>query len=255
MIFRPRDLAHKLQKSLLWLILLVMLSLVLTSLLNPVNCRDISVPEDYSSIQSAIDASTSGDTIILNKTDFSEKIIIDKFLRLLGTENRGRRPVIRSNGTGGSIMMLNSDGIIIEGLEISNMDGLEITCINITSNNNIIKNACINSSHYRGSGIRINNNSQNNTIYNCSISKSRYGIYLENCRSNRIYDNSISDNWFGFVLNSDLINNNISNNLFKFNEFAIIYEKDFSLLYNHLEDNNFVENANDMIKSDRLKVQ
>lgn len=253
MEFNSSDWAHHLHKCLFKLVPLVILAMTFTSTLFPGNCRDVSVPYDFSSIQAAINASSPGDQIIITKIVNEENIIITKPLRLIGVDNGNGRPVISSNDTGGNIITFESDGIYLEGVEVLNKYGKSYASIYISSSNNIIQNVSLIGPYIRTYGIVINK-SQNNTICNNSIIKNRYGISLENCELNRIYDNNITENWNGIVVFDKTINNSIYNNRFQSNEVGILYADALCLSKNIIINNTFINNYRDRVEENMLSI-
>jgi len=102
----------------------------------PVSAATINVPEDYSTIQAAIDAASSGDTIIVAAGTYNEEIkIMDKSLTLLGAqadvpivegEREGEESIIRGRGTGPRypyswcVVRIQHSDVVINGFTIEN---------------------------------------------------------------------------------------------------------------------------------------
>jgi parallel beta-helix repeat protein len=185
---------------------------------------------NYTSIQSAIDAASSGDIIFVYNGNYSENININKTIDLIGEDKNNT--IIESGND--NVVFINESGVNITNFNIRNgMNGIFINsnyCMiksNIILNNsycgillnfsnntlisdNIIKNNtyCIQSwySNYCLIDYNIFNNSVNTTWFyesnhNIIRENNIYGEYLgigllSNCQGNKIYHN----NFFGLFL-------------------------------------------------------
>ncbi len=92
--------------------------------------------ENFSTIQDGIDTAHSGDTIFVYNGTYSENIVIDKKITLLG-ENRNTT-IIDGRGSG-NVIKINADHVTIQGFTIRH-SGLIFpnAGINCSSNYNII---------------------------------------------------------------------------------------------------------------------
>ncbi len=148
--------------------------------------RTIVVPDNYPTLQQALDQANPGDTVFARAGIYNESLILSKTVSLLG-ENRQTTLIV---GPVGPVLLLNANNITVSGFTIQSRS--------ITG-------------AYMQNGITVNSNS--NLITNNVITANSYhGLYLNNSNQNTIKDNTISLNyWCGIVLsNSD--NNKISNN-------------------------------------------
>lgn len=81
----------------------------------------LNVPQDYPTIQSAIDAAENGDTINIAPGTYNENIVIDGMaVRLLGSAGPDQT-ILDAGGTGGSVVSLIDapDALVIEGLTLT----------------------------------------------------------------------------------------------------------------------------------------
>jgi len=205
---------------------------------------------NFSTIQKAIDAADTGDTIFVTNGTFKENIVIDKSIVLVGEDRN--ITIIDGRGTGNTIKV-NANFVTIKGFTIQN-SGIYYpnSGINLSSNNNIIEKNLITDNFY-GITLYFSNRNviSNNTIQN----DDHCGIYLSSSSNNTIINNTIRNNVYngiGGYYSSD--NNLISKNNFINNGFCgvnirvsqknTIIQNDFSNnnIGIHIPFNNIVEN-------------
>lgn len=175
----------------------------------------IIVPDDYITIQDAINAASSGNIIFVKNGIYYEHIIVNKTLCIIG-ESRSNT-IIDGNRTG--------------------------TCIHVIANGVNISNFTIRKSGYPYAGIYLDNSNRCNISGN-SITDNVLGIILNCSNENYLVDNSFFANWYfgsasfirsnfnifdnnvvtenGYAIRLELSKNNtISNNTLSFNEDGI----------------------------------
>jgi len=160
---------------------------------------DIYVPDDYPSIQGAIDASVNGDTVIvrpgtyLGEIDFAGKAITVR------RERGSAATVIDANG-GTGVTFRNGEGAgsTLDGFTVTN--GNEVTSGGIYCNHSsptIMRNRLVANISYSGGGIACYDSSPvivNNTISG-NVASYGGGIYCQSKRSSPvILNNTISEN-------------------------------------------------------------
>lgn len=173
--------------------------------------------EDFTSIQTAIDAANSGDTVYVYSGTYFESLVIDKALILQGEDKY--MTIIDSGGTGNAIIV-NADFVEINdftvkgsgsnpdnaGIKINDVTNCEINRNRITSNN--------------WNGIYIHYGAYHN-IFNNDIFSNHYngilGIFNDN---NYIRGNNITDHIEAINLSSSS-NIRISMNTIEFNDEGI----------------------------------
>jgi len=178
------------------LILLLASVLTLALSIQPVKTQPttIIVPDDYPTIQEAINNASEGDTILVRSGTYYENVIINKSISLLG-ENRDTTIVDGSNK--GHVVLVNSNNVTIAGFTIENSGPLD------------------------GCGVLLQS-VRDNTIYGNLFRWDVYGILLSSSANN-----VVSDNFFPFSRtggrgvgwnieldgsdNNTIIRNNISN--------------------------------------------
>jgi len=156
---------------------------------------DASGGTDYTSIQAAIDASESGDTIIVHNGTYHENVVVNKQLTLIGIG----MPVV---------------------------DGeRDYSTIAVTANYCTIDGfGAIHSSSRRWNDAGIRVSSYGNNIRNNSIHDSNVGIYLSGAGSNTLTNNTVYANSQGIRMYQSggnmLRNNNMSGNTYNLDVFA-----------------------------------
>ena len=249
--------------------ILVFIILIFSTVLEEVNSYStnessvIRVPDDYLTIQDAIDAAKSGDTIIVGPGVYYETLYIDKPLSLMG-ENRENTIIIGSGH--GSVIYISSDNVLLKGFTVKGsgnnyigpFDGGDAgiilnsckrcilsdlvatgNCIGIflnTSDGNIIKDNIVYSNSRDGIRLRMSNR---NVIIrnNATLNGGHGGIYLNPYSSyNLIAGNTCGRNADHGIKLQDSSNHNIlRNNLLIDNENAGIFlrKSDYNILYNN----------------------
>jgi len=153
----------------------------------------INVPDDYPTIQEAVNAANPGDTIIVSSGIYYEHITISKnHLTLLG-ENPSST-IIDGNGIG-PIIYLPANDTTIMGFTIRNSGEEEDT----GKPGLYIKFACCNTL-------------ANNIFYNCWIGIEVEGNMSYNSWSNKIIGNTLIDNEKGILLTKFSVANIVSGN-------------------------------------------
>lgn len=196
------------------------------------NPATINVPADYSTIQAAIDAAGNGDTINVSSGEYSESIIINKNLTLIGDagdSNAGpglNAPVIVDPGSCGGLISVEANGITIQGFILNgdSCDELVIMVDQDVTSTTIEDNEIMNNRE----GIDLSPHSHHNMILNNKIhDNTNYGIWIggainNTISGNEIYDNPLdgigigegacSEECINTVSGNSISNNNIHNN-------------------------------------------
>jgi len=180
--------------------LLSLLSLPLPA----VSPRTIYVPDDYSTIQGAVDAASPGDMIVVRDGIYYESITINKPITIKA-ENIGKT-IIDAQGSKG--ITITANGATINGLTVRNA----LSGMFLYSSRNRIINCMLNNDE---GGISLFYSS-NNTIINCTLNNiDTYGIYLyfasNNYIENFIINNSHTGMFLYYSYNDTIINFTIEN--------------------------------------------
>jgi parallel beta-helix repeat protein len=153
----------------------------------------IRVPNDFPTIQGAINAAENGSTILVNSGVYHENLVIGKTLFLIGVDKENTI-IEGSNNTVG--IMITADNVVVNGFTVRyNSEGI---CLDCSSGSTI-----------SGNIVTLNNvmgivllQSENNTVSGNIVSfnedlipglNSGDGIVLESAGENAISDNIITD--------------------------------------------------------------
>jgi parallel beta-helix repeat protein len=168
------------------------------------------VPDDYPTIQEAIDNANNGDTIYVRNGIYHENVVIDKSINLIGEYEKNT--FIDGNKVSYGVKIL-ADWVNVSGFHIKNCtSGFYLT----NSSFNTIQN--VYSSLNTGVGIDLEYDSNNNYIFNSKIFGNNIGIILWNSSDNNVISCNVDNNYIGFVIvnssNNEISNNVISNHTF-----------------------------------------
>lgn len=182
----------------------------------------INVPQDYPTIQEAIDAASAGYTINVSRRSgesqsvYYEKLRVDKELILVG---ESREAIIIDGGGTGTVIRIQADNVQIRGFTIRNggpkYSGIRANSFSyVTIANNTLKTSkygvVLLNSHYNtvvqnllfnnsAAGISISQSVGNNVSYN-DVSESAYGIELSSSNTTFVVGNTVADNSYGIYL-------------------------------------------------------
>ena len=187
----------------------------------------IVVPDDYSSIQTAIDNAFSGQTVYVKSGIYTgQSITINKPLSLIG-ENPNNTVLVGINNVKYPppyVIQVSADNVKVAGFTIMNgsLGGIRVETIGsdtqpigcIISGNNIVNNNNDGVSTYDGKALTIsNNNISNNSVYGVYDSSSQSVISNNYIAENGVFG-VIVDSSSGVSVNHNLIerNGNVQNN-------------------------------------------
>jgi len=164
-------------------------------------------PADFHTIQEAINAASSGDTIFVHSGTYYENVVVNKTVTVVGEnsydtiiDGGGTPPVVRVTSHRVEIrhFTIRNSGRVWNGygLELNNVRNCSISENNITDN------------HF---GIWLLGSSRNGISGNILTNSTANGIYALRSPYNSIHRNSVANNWRGIKL-EDSPNNHISGN-------------------------------------------
>jgi len=166
----------------------------------------IWVPDNYTTIQEAINNASEGDTIFVRAGTYPEHVVVDKALSLVG-ENK--RTIINGWGTG-TVVHVTANNITLNGFTIQNGQyGIWIE----GSTNSILTGNTVSSINLYGIWLY---DSDSSVLTGNDASNNGYGVYLYHSTNNVFSGNDASNNYYGILVsdsdNSVLTGNNASNN-------------------------------------------
>lgn len=197
-------------------------TVTLTLKVQPAKAATITVPDDYSTIQAAINAASPEDTILVRDGTYYENLVVNKSLMLIGEEKE--TTIIDGNGTG-TVVQIDTDDASIANFTVRNGgygNAFLDSCIysenhsSVSVENNIILNAAngiifygLSNSTMRHNlveesglmGLHLDGGSSNCTIEGNIVRNCLEGIELERCSGNVVEDNQIIGNNASLVLN------------------------------------------------------
>lgn len=157
----------------------------------------IRVPQDYDKIQTALDSSSTSDTILVSQGVYKENIIINKPVTIIGDTNS--KPVITSDSLYLAAIYINTSSVLLRNIHIKKAPANEAVMIE-NSDNCIIDECMIDTNVH---------------ILSFTDKNYFYGIYVLSSKNIMITNTVIKDNkggsYYGYqsVEGSDAIGINI----------------------------------------------
>ena len=199
------------RNALATLVLMIALTFAFSSLVSSASAAEHTVAltgAEFPTIQSAIDASSPGDTITVESGTYPGNIRLNKTISLIGIDSGAGAPVIEA-GKDGNGIEITANGCSVEGFVIQDsefLSGVRIT----STGNDISKNALVNNAQ----GIILISASKNTITGNNITGNARFGITLQDADDNLIVDNSIVKDSVGIAIDEVSGNNSIFRNNF-----------------------------------------
>jgi parallel beta-helix repeat protein len=168
-----------------------LVSVVLVSLPQNVTVKaapkTITVPDDYESIQEAIDNADDGDTIFVESGTYVETLTVTKSVSLIGEDSVNT--VVDGNKTYAChVIEVTASNVQITGFTIQNSGGVK---------------------YYERAGIYVESSNGNNISGNIVTDNYGNGVYLTESSSNNVVSrNNITANFLSGVAITKLSNNN-----------------------------------------------
>jgi parallel beta-helix repeat protein len=176
-----------------------------------------SGPGNYSTIQSAIDAASNGDTIYVydESSPYYENIVIDKRINLIGEDKN--TTIIKNYEENYVIDIIDVDFVTISGFTITSHKQDNYTGVQIFSSFNRISGNIFKKNEM---GMAIFTPCYSNSIYDNIFQNNSIGVDIKGSSFNDIFNNSFISNWDGIVVREG-IGNTIANNTFMKREVGI----------------------------------
>ncbi len=197
----------------------------------------IQVPENYASIQDAVDCAEAGDTVHVSKGTYHERIVIDKPVILLGDY------AAIDGGCEGDVVTVKADGVTVSGFTLLN----GVAGANVSASGSIIENNRINNNEY---GIVLMGASDGIIMDNMIRGNTRHGIFLQKSRNNVIIENLVTRNRGCGIHLQNSTDNIITDNVFSHNLESQSVTDEIELTNRH--DIYIVQSDGNCIKSDAI---
>jgi len=207
----------------------------------------IIVPDDYPTIQQAINAANSGDTIYVRPGTYYENIVVGKTLSIMG-ENR--KTTFIDGAFVDTVIHVTANNVVIKGFTLQNCGYVAVGAgiILLSSNNTISGN------DFRDNEVGVVVRSDSNSIFGNELTNNDAGIWLDWASSNTISGNNITRNSYGGIsLASSSHNIIFGNNITYNNWFGVGTRRSSNNTFYH---NNIVDNEAQVISwdSDSLNI-
>jgi len=151
----------------------------------------IHVPNDFPTIQEALNHAQQDYTILVGPGTYVERVVIDKSVRVLGS---GDASIVQAEGALAVVEISADDtvfaGFLIEGLNQSSSG------VYVHSSGNVVENLTVRNN--RSSGIYLLRASRNLLRNNNVLNNLMYGIHIYDSGSNRLQNNSMWNNKYNF---------------------------------------------------------
>ena len=213
------------KRSASMLVLLLLFSVVLVSFPQiKAESETIVVPDDYFTIQEAVNGAGEGDVVYVRIGSYNENVYINKSLSLIG-EDMSKTSIIGVWETNGTVVSVSHDAVAIRDFTIKTsssswMSGTGIHLLNArycnVSNCNFVISGLGIQLPINGNGVWLYRSTEitvkDNQI-DCTNIHNSYGIRLQDSPGNIIVGNTITRCNYGIVLDNSIGNNLTENQL------------------------------------------
>ena len=201
--------------------------------------------QDFAMIQDAINASAHGDTIRVFEGEYTENVVVNSSVTLIG--NGSANTTIRGGGAG-DVVKIISDWVNMSDFNVTESGSSPCAGIYILSNHTTISGNNLSNNHY---GICLNSTHNTTIRKNNATGNDWDGIFLNRSTDCIIEDNDVSDNYWNGIYLENSHDNTITNNSCLYNRHGIHLRnsKRSILSKNNCSYNNFygiiLESSND----------
>ncbi len=195
----------------------------------------IVVPDDFPTIQEAINNAVDGDTIFVENGTYYEHVVINKTVSLVGEDVS--TTIIDGNNTG-HVVHVVSNNVNITGFTVRNSGSIHMPeldaglCLNGTIGCTISGNRVINNGFC---GISLLYSQQNKITYNNLSGAGWGGIHMLSSSRNIVSGNIIADKYGGVNGHVSSSYNNITENIISNCTYGMFYH---AAIYNNIRRNN-----------------
>ncbi|MCW7076006.1 MAG: right-handed parallel beta-helix repeat-containing protein [Candidatus Syntrophoarchaeum sp.] len=216
--------------------------IVLALSVGSAGATEIWVPDDYLTIQAAVNSASAYDTIIVKDGTYTENVRVNTAHLTIKSENGSGSTMVQAASSNDHVFDITANYVNISGFTVTGAtSGTWTTGIRV----NNADSCTISENNVNGNrhGIRLSGSSSQNIIRDNTVSSNeKYGVYLssDSTDENEIIQNTLASNEAGvYINNADY--NNISCN-YIFNNSYGIYLKAGST-DNTIKHNNIIANG------------
>lgn len=184
------------------LILLVFSALILLFNIQQVTATKIIVPDDYPTIQEAINNADHGDMILVCEGTYYENVIVNKTVSIIGDN---RTSTIIDGGGGESVVYIKADSVTISGFTLQN--GYSGIWLFYSQNCSISENNAIDNAY----GIKLYHSSNSTIRGNVVRNSEWFGIALYYSSKCTLRGNTLVDNNFNFGVDGATLHDFVNN--------------------------------------------
>jgi parallel beta-helix repeat protein len=173
----------------------------------------LTVPDDFSTIQEAINNAADGDTVFVKAGTYYEHVVVNKTVSLVGEDVSAT--IIDGNNTGHTVNVVN-DNVNITCFTVQNSGSIQMPeldagiCLNGTEGCAISGNRLVGTGF---AGISLLNSNQNTITHNNLSGVGWGGVHLMNSTRNLVSANAISDKYGGINGHVSSNHNNMTENV------------------------------------------
>ncbi|MDH7594293.1 MAG: NosD domain-containing protein [Methanomicrobiales archaeon] len=198
-----------------WILLLILLALLHWTVV--CTGTEIIVPDDYPTIQDAIDGATEGDVVVLRDGMYTGNIIIDRSITLR-SENGASACILEEDMGTDALVNVTADNTEIRGITITaqySEFGVFLGSENSTVADCIIEGGW-------GGGIRLES-ANSSRISGNTIHDTRYAIDFSDSSNNLVEENLLNASAYGMRIDGSSAGNTIANNTIRDMQYADSY--------------------------------
>jgi nitrous oxidase accessory protein len=210
----------------------VIFFVVITLMATPLVANQVvntSTWQTYTTIQSAINAASNGDTLQVSPGTYQENITVNKSVAIVG--DLSRTPVI-DGGTSGDVITVTSDKAMIKFLTIKSRDTVSYSCVKINAEEvSVIGNNILDCSY----GIHATSGAHGNQIKENDLENCTFGAIKIESNDNIVHYNYVHDIYRGLWVWGSVTHNVLSNNtIIDFENEGILMSGSDSWIYSNV---------------------
>lgn len=201
------------RKAVSTILLIILIIPIFTFRVGIVRARTITVPDDYPTIQAAVNAASPGDSIIVRSGTYTENVKVNKDHLTMESESGANSTIVQAPNFNGDVFEVTANNVNIIGFMIRGAVTAPYSGINVKSSWTNITNNIISNNYW---GIDVYS-SQHNSIAGNIVSNNGNGIFISysdfnDIINNKVFYNNASGIWLSASPNNKVENNAATNN-------------------------------------------